>query len=277
MTRILSLDDDLPMLELIGLILQRAGYDHVYTTSSSDALAILRREPVDLFTQDIMRPDIDGWEFYRLLKSEPLLRNVPVLMVTCQAQRLDRGVGAPLAPTDGYLTKPFGPSELLAAVEAVLRQNAKSPPTEEERLQARLRREAALRRRAQLLAEVVAGLGNVTLSEHLVVINGRYGCYEVSLGSGCVVRRPGRPICIVPDHTAGPYVGACLPFEDTDNHTERLLSIILMFAADYAIRDDTILRQLKEQPNDCQTGRGRDQNSGRLVRRAGTFDLGIPA
>jgi DNA-binding response OmpR family regulator len=250
MTRILSLDDDTPMLELIGLILDRAGYEHVRTSSSRQALFILRNEPVDVFTQDIMRPDIDGWEFYHLIKSEQVLCDIPVLIITCQAQGFDKAMGARMAPVDGYLVKPFGPQELLTAIELVLKAHAKSPPTDEDRRRARVQREMVWRRRTQLLEEVAADLANVTLNGHAALIEGRYGNYEVSLGSGRVIRLPNQPLCIVPRHSADAFVDMHLPFEDTDPNTEQILSTVLMLAADQDIHDSAILQQLEEIPHD---------------------------
>ncbi len=256
MVRILSLDDDAPMLELINLILQRAGYEHLYTRDSYAALSILRNESIDLFTQDIMRPDIDGWEFYRLMKEETLLRDVPVLIVTCQAHSVDKARGIRLAPTDGYLTKPFGPQELLDAVAAMLKAHSKSPPTEEDRLRARRQREEAIRRRTQLIEEIIACLPNVRLQGQIVVIDGQRSRYEVALTTGRVMRSPHQPLCIVPDRKNAPPQ-MYLPFEEIDAHTEQIISTILMLSADYAINDQAILRQLKEQPYDY-SGRSRN-------------------
>lgn len=249
MVRILSLDDDTGMLELLGLILQRAGYQSICTSNSFEALNILRTEPVDVFTQDIMRPDIDGWTFYRLMKSDPLLREIPVLIITCQTQNIDKMLGLHVAQVEGYLTKPFGPAELLTAIEQVLRACAKSPPTEQDRLHIQLKLAQAARQRIEVAREVVASLPNVTLKEQLAEIEGYYGRYQVSLTSGQVTRLPDQRICIILDRHTSPCPALCLPFENTDTVTERIISILLMLAADYAIQDETILRQLKEQSN----------------------------
>lgn len=272
MARILSLDDDTAMLELMGLILQRAGYQYICTSNSFEALNILRTEPVDVFTQDIMRPDIDGWDFYRLLKDDPLLCDVPVLIITCQAHSVDKMARLHLAPVEGYLTKPFGPMELLAAIEEILLARSKSPPTEQDRLRVRLRLEEAARLRTELLTEVFATLPNVTLKGQLVEIEGYYGRYQVSLTTGQVIRLPRQRLCIVPDRSISSCPTLCLPFENTDATTERIISTVLMLAADYAIEDKAILQQLKEQPNESP---GRNQDSGWIVGRARAPDSGM--
>jgi DNA-binding response OmpR family regulator len=246
MTRILSLDDETPMLELINLILERAGYEHIYTRDSQEALEMLRHQPVDIFTQDIMRPDIDGWEFYYLMRSEDMLRNIPVLIITCQAQSREKFSGLHLAHVDGYLTKPFGPQELLDSIKTILAAHAKAPPTEEERLRARLRREQALRHRAELLAQVIAVLPNAHLHGQTVKINGYYGRYEVSLTSGKVMRSPNQHVCIVPAPPRGVRPALSLPFEEIGMNTEQIIATILLLAADEQITDELILRQLKE-------------------------------
>ena len=74
MTRILSLDDEPAILKLLGVSLELAGYEHSCTTDGHQALRILYHEQIDLLTQDIMRPKMDGWELYRLMKSDAELR-----------------------------------------------------------------------------------------------------------------------------------------------------------------------------------------------------------
>jgi len=127
MTRILSLDDEPGLLDLMGLILERAGCEHLRATSVYAAWAILHSEPIDLFTQDLMHPDVDGWEFLRLMKADPALVQVPVILITSFRMSDDdprwRACGA-----DAYLTKPFGPKDLLATIEKVLIQRGHPLP-----------------------------------------------------------------------------------------------------------------------------------------------------
>lgn len=132
MPTILSLDDDAAMLNLLRLILERAGFASLQTTSSRGALYILASQPVDLLTQDTLRPDMDGQAFYRLLKRDPGTRDIPVVFVTAHYD-LDfaefcRGVYG-----DGYLTKPFSPRELISEVSRVLIRDGKMVATDEQR------------------------------------------------------------------------------------------------------------------------------------------------
>jgi CheY-like chemotaxis protein len=82
MFEILSLDDSPHRLELYHLVLEMEGYHHLYTTDTHNALRILRQEPIDLFTQDILRPDMNGFELYWLMKSTRKLRDIPILIIS---------------------------------------------------------------------------------------------------------------------------------------------------------------------------------------------------
>jgi two-component system phosphate regulon response regulator PhoB len=131
MTRILSLDDESQMLDLLRLILGRAGYECMGTTDEQEALSILRTQPVDLFTQDFARPGSGGVEFLRKLKSDEVLRDIPVVGVSARA-RDARAKELELAgldmerDLDGYVQKPFAPQELLEVIEAALRKRGKA-------------------------------------------------------------------------------------------------------------------------------------------------------
>ncbi len=245
MTRILSLDDCAEIVDLISLILTRAGYDHTGTTDNYDALSILRSEPVDLFTQDLMRPGMDGWTFYELMKSDVALRHIPVLIISTQSQSINKVLGLPVCQVDGYLTKPFGPQELLEAVAEILKRHSKPLPTEEDKARARIRRETELRRRAQLLEEVLGSLSNVKLEEGTAIVYGQRSQYKVALDTGTVVRWPNQQHICIASQLRSRAPRLCLPFEEAGAASERIISTILMLSADQDICDETILRQLK--------------------------------
>ncbi len=119
MTRILNLDDEPGVGELLGEVLESVGYECVYTTDSYEALTILRREPVDLLIQDCLRGDVDGLTLYRMLKVDQELRSIPVLFFSAgvgpeETAALRSGYG------DEHLRKPATKQELLAAVARVL-------------------------------------------------------------------------------------------------------------------------------------------------------------
>ena len=164
MTCILSLDDEPEILRLLGMVLEVAGYEHLRVTDSSEALSILRRESVDLFTQDCMRPDMDGPKLYRLMKADRSLRHMPVLFISA-GHRPKFAAACRSTYGDDYLAKPFGLQELLATVTAMLKRCGKHVPTEEERVaryqqvRARLASELDMSgEQLDALYETVAGL-----------------------------------------------------------------------------------------------------------------------
>lgn len=124
MPRILSLDNELEILELLHVILTRAGYEHLYTTDSAEAMDILREGGIDLFTQNILRDDPDGCEFYQMMQADTVLKNIPVLIITSldPANLPPRHFEmiAPLYP-QRYISMPFGSKKLLSAVETTLK------------------------------------------------------------------------------------------------------------------------------------------------------------
>jgi DNA-binding response OmpR family regulator len=131
-TQILSLDDSRPMGELLALILNLAGYKHRWVADGGEALSILRGEPVDLLTQDVMRPGIDGLMLYEALKADEALADLPVLFITswCQPEFVAECLSR---YGDGYLLKPFLVRDLLEAVAGVLTRHGKHPPASGER------------------------------------------------------------------------------------------------------------------------------------------------
>jgi CheY-like chemotaxis protein len=74
----------------------------------------------DLVLLDLMMPDMDGWEVYQKMKTDDDLKEIPVIVVTAKAQSIDKVLGLHIAKVEDYVTKPFGPQELLQAVNKVL-------------------------------------------------------------------------------------------------------------------------------------------------------------
>jgi CheY-like chemotaxis protein len=74
----------------------------------------------DLVLLDLMMPDMDGWEVYQKMKTDDDLKDIPVIVVTAKAQSIDKVLGLHIAKVEDYVTKPFGPQELLQAVNKVL-------------------------------------------------------------------------------------------------------------------------------------------------------------
>ncbi|MCZ7644982.1 MAG: response regulator [Planctomycetota bacterium] len=126
--KIVVIEDESDILELLEYNLSKEGYRVASARDGEDGLRKVRKEAPDLVLLDLMLPGLDGIELCRRLKSDPLTRSTPVMMVTAKGEESDvvlgLGVGA-----DDYVTKPFSPKELLARVKAVLRRG----PLKEER------------------------------------------------------------------------------------------------------------------------------------------------
>src|SRR5690606_38185989 len=116
--KILVVDDEPSIVELILVNLEDAGYEAEAAFDGDEALARFREEPWDLVILDIMLPGVDGIEVCRRIRQES---QVPIIMLTARADEVDRVLGLEMG-ADDYITKPFRPREVLARVKAVLRR-----------------------------------------------------------------------------------------------------------------------------------------------------------
>ena len=118
--RILCIEDEPEMIDLIRLILGRRGFDVHGAAGGVEGLRTVREEHPDLVLLDLMMPDMDGWEVYQQMKADETTRDIPVIVVTAKAQSIDKVLGLHIAKVDDYIAKPFSPQELLNSVERVL-------------------------------------------------------------------------------------------------------------------------------------------------------------
>src|SRR5438034_7704866 len=118
MTRVLVVDDEADIRELVRELLGRAGYDVVEAPNGSEALRAFYSQQPDLVILDVQMPVLDGWETLTRIRE---VSDVPVMMLTARAEELDKVRGL-RAGADDYITKPFGRQELLARVDAALRR-----------------------------------------------------------------------------------------------------------------------------------------------------------
>ncbi|MGC9335356.1 MAG: response regulator transcription factor [Anaerolineae bacterium] len=118
--RVLCIEDHPEMIELIRLILGREGFEVDGALGGREGLKAIQENPPNLILLDLMMPDVDGWEVYRQIKADVDLRSIPVIAVTAKAQSIDRVLGLHIAGMDDFITKPFGPKELIASVQRVL-------------------------------------------------------------------------------------------------------------------------------------------------------------
>jgi len=118
--RILCIEDEPDMIDLLRLVLSRAGYEVIGAQGGEEGLTLAEQEDFDLVLLDLMMPKMDGWEVYQRLRANEKTREIPVIIVTAKAQQIDRVLGLYIVGVDDYIVKPFSPKDLLARVEKVL-------------------------------------------------------------------------------------------------------------------------------------------------------------
>jgi DNA-binding response OmpR family regulator len=117
--KILIVDDDMETLRLVGLMLQRQGYQIVAASNGTQALGLTRNEKPDLIVLDVMMPDMDGYEVTRQLRQDKETLDIPIILFTAKSQVDDKVTGYEVG-ADDYLTKPVHPAELVAHIKALL-------------------------------------------------------------------------------------------------------------------------------------------------------------
>jgi two-component system, OmpR family, alkaline phosphatase synthesis response regulator PhoP len=130
MTRILVVEDDRDIADLIVHYIEKAGWQAHVAASGSDALIQVRQALPDCLVLDVMLPGMDGLEVCRALRSDSATAAVPIIMLTARAEETDRIVGLELG-ADDYLAKPFSPGELVARIRALLRRTHRVATSEE--------------------------------------------------------------------------------------------------------------------------------------------------
>lgn len=121
MSRILVVDDDFEIVRLVKAYLEKAGHLVLTAFNGETALHTLRRESPDLMILDLMLPDRDGWDLTRLIRSDPTLADLPIIMLTARIEDSDKIIGLEIG-ADDYIPKPFNPREVVARVKALLRR-----------------------------------------------------------------------------------------------------------------------------------------------------------
>jgi len=134
--KILVVDDEEDILELVRYNLVREGYAVATTLSGEDALKAANSDPVDLIVLDLMLPGMDGLEVARRLKQNADTQEIPIVMLTAKGEEADIVTGLELG-ADDYLTKPFSPRILIARIKAVLRRQSGGVELEDEVLNVR--------------------------------------------------------------------------------------------------------------------------------------------
>lgn len=133
MSKILVVDDEKDIVDLISLHLQRDGYEVIAVGNGLAVVPAAVSAVPDLIVLDIMLPGLDGVQVHRRLRADTRTRHIPVIMLTARAQTCDRIAGLE-GGADDYLTKPFSPRELMLRIGAVLRRSQKVVMMAEQRI-----------------------------------------------------------------------------------------------------------------------------------------------
>lgn len=124
--KILVVDDDLNICELLRLYLEKDGYTVVIANDGVTAVTMFQEESPDLVLLDIMLPRLDGWQVCREIRK---FSDNPIIMLTAKGEVFDKVLGLELG-ADDYVVKPFDTKEIIARIKAVLRRAAKNPVDE---------------------------------------------------------------------------------------------------------------------------------------------------
>jgi len=124
MGRILVVDDESDIVELVSLHLQREGHEVLSAGNGLDVMPLAVEQKPELIVLDIMLPGLDGTQVYRLLRADTRTRSIPVIMLTARGQTSERIAGLE-SGVDDYVSKPFSPRELILRIQAVLRRTQK--------------------------------------------------------------------------------------------------------------------------------------------------------
>ena len=122
MGKIMVVDDDRNICELLRLYLEKDGYTVVIANDGEEALVKFPAENPDLMLLDIMMPKLDGWQVCREIRKKS---NVPIIMITAKGETFDKVLGLELG-SDDYVVKPFDPKEIVARIKAIMRRTGKS-------------------------------------------------------------------------------------------------------------------------------------------------------
>jgi CheY-like chemotaxis protein len=117
---VVCIEDEPGVIELIRLILERRGLTVVGAGNGADGLDAIRQSRPALVLLDLMLPGMDGWEIYRRMKADDVMKRIPVIIVTAKAEGIDEVLAKQVAKVDDYIKKPFSLQELLQSVERVM-------------------------------------------------------------------------------------------------------------------------------------------------------------
>ena len=131
--KVVVIEDEPDIVEVVSYNLKREGYSVVAVDRGDEGLNIIRNQSPNLVILDLMLPGMDGLSICQQMKSDPLVRDIPIIIISAKSEESDVVIGLELG-ADDYLCKPFSPRELLARVKAVLRRRPAADDQAKERI-----------------------------------------------------------------------------------------------------------------------------------------------
>jgi len=117
--KVLVVDDEVNITQILEFSIGAEGFDVITAQNGEEAIEKARREQPDLIILDVMMPKIDGYEACRILKANPLTKNIPVVLLTAKGRDIDKRLGMEVGATD-YIVKPFSPNRLVERINQLL-------------------------------------------------------------------------------------------------------------------------------------------------------------
>jgi CheY-like chemotaxis protein len=125
---VVCIEDEQDMIDLTRLVLESHGYRVLGAFGGQEGLDLVRSVKPDVVLLDLMMPGLDGWEVYRRLKEDPYTADIPLVIVTAKAKKREEILEQFPKGVDAYIIKPFGPFELLAALNKILSDEQREGP-----------------------------------------------------------------------------------------------------------------------------------------------------
>ncbi len=117
--KVLVVDDEVNITQILEFSIGSEGYEVLTASNGEEAIDKARREQPDLIILDIMMPKIDGYEACRILKANPITKNIPVVLLTAKGRDIDKRLGYEVGASD-YIIKPFSPNKLIGRIHELL-------------------------------------------------------------------------------------------------------------------------------------------------------------
>lgn len=117
--KILVVDDEINITQILEFSIGSEGYQVITASNGEEAIDVARKEQPNLIILDIMMPKIDGYEACRIIKANPLTKNIPVILLTAKGRDIDKRLGYEVGATD-YIIKPFSPTQLIERIQELL-------------------------------------------------------------------------------------------------------------------------------------------------------------